>query len=55
VVAFPVHSREKSTAVKYYLQMFCECYILHETTAYLQHVFNMLKHSQNDSHHFCTF
>jgi len=32
---------------KVFLQMFCKCFILHVTTSYLQHVFNMLKHFQN--------
>ena len=27
--------------------MFSKCVILHVTTAYLQHVFNMLKHLQH--------
>ena len=29
-----------------FFQMFCKCFILHVTTSYLQHVFNMLKHLQ---------
>jgi len=31
---------------KTFLQMFCKCSIVHVTTSYLQHVFNMLKHLQ---------